>query len=201
MDTQILDMLAQDSAGVTMRLNFANQQCSAIYADLRHMFIDTLTTLASRCLEKGIIGGVEGIFHEKDVLEIGCGRDEGLSRFVMEHGARTYVGVDINEGYVKQSQALVRDGRVKFIADEPGFIMSIFPGKYITISSGAMADGAVIKANNYGQIIVRGIARTTRQGEYAIHQTNPFFDELFLRYGFENVFPEIKTWTKVYRKK
>jgi hypothetical protein len=204
METQVYGQLVR-APRRNDRLRFVNRYCAACYGSWTEKFIGTLTELAvdqrGGNSRRNVRGKVRAIFRGENVLEIGCGRRGGLAEYVLAHGARSYIGFDIDKDQIKECRETVRDERAKFIADDPVFLLFRSLEKYLTISSGVMADEKIITNLEYGELLVRGIARVTRPGGYAVHQTSLDFDALFENFGFKEMFPKCNFMTRVYRKK
>lgn len=188
----------------SIRLDSVNGACSSRTGCWQKSFKKDLEKISNRLG----YGCVDAFFKDRDVLDIGCGKEGGFADYLLSHGARSYLGVDIDEGYVVSSAREVFDARAKFICDDPIAILSRFPGKFLTVSSGLMVDHAILLSRVYSEELVGAITLATSQGGLAIHQTNSYFHNLFKREGMHTVdqarvyIPQVNTFkTRVYQRR
>jgi hypothetical protein len=186
------------------RLNSVQVECSSRTGSWQTSFKHDLERIANDLGQ----GGVDAFFKDKDVLDIGCGKEGGFAIYSLSKGARSYLGVDIDEEYISSSAQEITDERAKFVCDDPIAILSRFPGKFLTISSGVMVDHCILLSQKYRGDLIWAIAQATLQGELAIHQTNVYFHKLFMGAGMQTVgearvyVPEINTFkTRVYQRR
>jgi len=128
-------------------------------------------------------------FSGKRVLEIGPGYDCGLSGFVFELGASSYIGIDINKDAVELSRKASREKvpEAEFVFDDSLFIIRALTEPHIIISSGVF-DAVILIDRTYTEELVRAISDKTPKGEFTIHSGSDFhkdFHEFFTRFGFK----------------
>ena len=123
------------------------------------------------------------------VLEIGCGREGGFAKKFRSLGAIDYVGIDVCERYVAESQEQVPDER--YVWAEP--IQFLRSRQFPAIVSCMVIDLTYFGGSRYAAELAAQIAASTTPGGYTIHVGQMLegeFREGLVRNGIELQFED-----------
>ena len=136
---------------------------------------DTVKTFIAFCKHYGHDLGY--IVQGKPVLDIGCGKNGGLCDFVLEQGATSYTGVDIDAIAVNFSRCV--EPRGTFIWDDPIHILSTLKEPHVVVSA-AIFDPCILPDDAYNKKLIEAIVRQTPVGWHTAHWGGDLYE--FVRY-------------------
>lgn len=132
----------------------------------------------------------------RNVLDIGCGKNGGLSETVFDMGAESYTGVDIDESFIEQSKKLAKG---EFIYDDPVYVLGKVKNQPLIISSGVF-DSSVLNSWEYSNQLIKAIYEAMKNGDVTLHTSGYVgdYNNAFLSKGFQVV--EKNSMMGIYRK-
>jgi len=175
------DMGEKSYKNFISRINHVSELCNIQYTD-------------STPAWKNSYNFIENYVKDKDVFEIGYGFFGGLSQFVIDKGARSYVGVDIDALSLKLSTEKYPDSN--FIWDDPIYVMNHLDEfnlgdstkQFICISSGVM-DTHILKSPQYIVDLINAIRNVTPIGGYSIHSGTMLRNDFNKHFEKSNLLP------------
>jgi len=171
------------------RLAVALASCSTQYCNGKESSVSLFA------LEEGAF--LCSLLQGKDVVEIGCGYDAGLSRELLLLGAKLYLGIDINTCAVESAKYKRKHKsngtlhHARFICDDPINVLETIATDASVrpfVLSTAVFDDAILRDRKYARMLVTAIGRATKSGDYTLHSALSFekyFGDLFEDAGFE----------------
>jgi trans-aconitate methyltransferase len=138
----------------------------------------------ARCPWKTYKDNLPEFVREKPILDIGCGRDDGLAKILLRAGASSYHGVDIDSSAIA---ACKRDfPQHTFSCDDPRYVLAHLSEPHMMVSSGFF-DLSIIDHRQYAQTLIQAIFKQTPVGWHTIHSSwnfSSWFHSSFKKEGF-----------------
>jgi hypothetical protein len=167
-DSKISDLEFQ------VRIRRVNVLCDALYDNCTRCWSENLPFISDL-----LVG--------KDIVEIGCGPNGGLSKSVLDCGINSYMGIDIDKSFIAQSKRLFPD--VNFIWDDPVYTLKNINHPVTCISSGVI-DSSILRDRTYAEILIKAMSEAASIGGHSIHQAFMIvkdYNSLFEKYNFKSI--------------
>jgi hypothetical protein len=169
------------------RLYEVNNICSVYYVDCTKVWITNLPFVLN-------------LIKDRDIFEIGPGRSGGLANILLENGAKSYVGVDIDWLAVEHSKIIAP--KANFILEDPLYVLNHLksfyldePNKHLLFVSSGVIDNDVLFSDSYISKLIKSISKATPIDGYNIHSANmlrKYFNIYFEKTG---LVPQNIGWT------
>ncbi|MGV8171318.1 MAG: hypothetical protein ACP5OA_01335 [Candidatus Woesearchaeota archaeon] len=153
-------------------------------------------------------GFIDNLVKDKDIFEIGYGFFGGLAKFVLENGAKSYVGVDIDPLAVKLSKELMPE--INFLWEDPVYVLNNLDkfdlngvDKNIACISSGVMDTSILKCPYYITSLIEAIRMATPIDGYSIHSGNMIrkdFNKYFEKAGFSPLNVDSADCFEVYKR-